>query len=414
MGTSMKPKSGNAVTGTNAGRRTLYEHADAMLRGAHNYPLLEHADAVFLANQLDDCLYNVIQYVDANCSWFRDEYIAVVESYIESPADRNSYAALHDDSILPASLFWVYSSKTNWVDKVRNEVTLFRTYWMRSLTKLTRLVENYCADAGIFEDDGDYVYAKERCSKIEEALGVNSDMMYGMANEILYWSKRVDKIVDKMTCPYIRRIGVLAKQYVAGDPEAFLDNLDAGVEGINVAVGRYHVTMGSFAGIVDVWIRNKMLAWVRKVSNPIRVPDRVHTHKRNYEREIQRAPLATVPEIAKMIGITSEKLASSLALSDMQGMSPLIDESMTDDYGAGNEAYLDTSLMDTETVNTFMLQYKHVLSNRDKALIALMFDCDVDGMEFGTSEDIERESLRQMLHAHRRSADAASTQRKRR
>lgn len=380
-------------------RMSLYGHADAMLRSAHHYPLLEHEDAVFLTRTLDECIYNLLEFVSLNSDWFKREYIDVVQTYMEMPADRNSYSSSSDDAILAASLFWITDKKLNWLACVRERVSLYRMYWLKSITSLNKLVETYCADTLVPDSDDDYLLARERCMLVEQELGTSSDITYGIANEVGYWTKRIDSIVGKMVCPYIRRVVVLSKRYITGDPDVFLDNLNSGVAGVHKALGRYDPTAGSYASLVDTWARNSIITWAKKATNPIRVPDRVHTHRKAYERELSKHPQYDVDEAAKAIGVTSDTLSNSLMLADMQSMTSLIDESSTDDFGYGNEAYLDTTLMDIESVNTVVSEYNNVLSRSDKALLALLFDCDIENDSID-KEAIERETVRQLVLNH--------------
>ncbi len=393
------------------GRRSLFIHADKMLRGVHQYPLLKHDDAVFLTNQLDDCVHACVSVVTLHSNWFKDAYVNVVETYAMNPADRNSYSAHSDDAVLMHTLFCL--DETDWLTIVRERVSLFRLHWIKSIHELSSIIKTYVDDTLVSSDDVDYIHARERCSQVEQILGVSSEVMFGLANEITYYQKRIDKITNKMTCPYLRRIAVLAKKYTSGNPDIFLDNFQSGVEGIHIAIGRYHVNMGSFAGIVDTWAINKIIAWVRKASNFVKVPDRVWAHKKLYEKQSSKTPLASSEDIAEAIGVPESTMLSSLKLADMQGTAQILDESETDDFGRGNESYVDTTFMDSDTVNTFMLEYGHVLTPEDRVILTLVFGCDTDGMSFGNAEEIERETLRQLLASHSREL-AVSTQKRKR
>lgn len=394
----MQQNQRSITTGSIKSKSSLYRHADTMLRSSHYYPLLEHDDAVFLIKTLDDCLYNLITVVDKQSSWFKREYIAIAQSYIDTPADRNSYAASSDDTLIAASLFWIATPNTDWISKIRIDVTLYRAYWLRSISKLSKILATYNDDALVPVDDTDYIHARERCSCVESELGVSSDILYGLALEVNYWVRRIDKIVDKMICPYLRRVVVLSKMYISGDPDAFLDNFNSGVEGIHKAIGRYDTNMGAFAGLVDTWVRNTIITWVKRTTNPIRVPDRVHTHKRKYAQLLEQHPQLDTFDAARMLGVSESTLQESLKLSDMQGMSPLIDESMTDDFGVGNEAYIDTDLMDTDSVNSLVSEYRDILSKHDIAMLAVLFDIDIE--EPLDKEAAEREAARQLLLNH--------------
>ena len=394
----MQQNQRSITTGSMNSKSTLYRYADTVLRSSHYYPLLEHDDAVFLTKTLDDCIYNLITIVDKQSTWFKRQYVGIAQTYIDTPADRNSYAASSDDTLMAASLLWIATPGIDWIPKIRNEVTLYRTYWLRSISKLSKILATYNDDTLVPVDDTDYVHARERCSQVEAELEASADVLYGLTLEVNHWVQRIDKIVDKMTCPYLRRVVVLAKKYVSGDPDAFLDNFDSGVEGIHKAIGRYDINMGAFAGLVDTWVRNTIITWVKRTSNPIRVPDRVHTHKRKYSQLLEQHPQLDTLDASKMLGISESTLRESLKLSDMQGMSPLIDESMTDDFGVGNEAYIDTNLMDTDSVNSLVSEYKNVLSKHDIALLAILFDVDIE--EPLDKEAVEREAARQLLLNH--------------
>lgn len=376
-----------------------YAYTDKTLNAASKYPILKHEDAVFLIDELDAIIKSCIMFCNQFTPWFSNEFACVVSRYMFSPSSRNVFCGKQDDRVLVAAAHWL--GEPNGFEHILSDnVGLFRLFWLQGINRLASCLEGCDAYINTDMESDSYFEAREKISALETRTGISQDVIYGVYNELMYYVKRISRIQDKLTMPYLRRVAALAKSRARGGKyEACLDNYQSGVTGLTQAIGRYDTTLGSYASLVDLWVNNRMLTWIRKSANPIRIPDRAHKHKRDYEKLFKSNPHLTVEDAADMLGIAPKVLAESLSLVDMQGTSQLIDESSTDDFGAGAEDYISPENPESDSVNSFLREYGSVLGERDKATLLLLYDCPVDFKPL-TSESAIRETLINLVTSH--------------
>lgn len=376
-----------------------YAYTDKTLNSASRYPILQHEDAVFLINELDVIIRSCILFCDQFTPWFRNEFADVVSRYMFNPSNRNVFCGKHDDSVLVSAAHWLADPK-GMHHILSEEVGLFRLFWLQGINRLSRCLEQCSAWVNVDPDAENYLGARTKLQEMSDVTKIPVDVLYGVFNELRYYVKRISRVQDKLTMPYLRRVAALAKSRARGGKyEACLDNYQSGVTGVTQAIGRYDTTLGSYASLVDLWVNNRMLTWIRKSANPIRIPDRAHKHKRDYDRLYRTNPQLSLEDAADRMGLHPKVLAESLAWVDMQGSSQLIDESSTDDFGAGAEDYISPESIENDSVNSFLREYGNVLSERDKATLFLLYDCPVDFKPLETVE-ARRESLTNLVLSH--------------
>lgn len=374
-----------------------YRYTDDLLNSMARYPTLPHADAVFLINLLDEILRNCITYVSQFTNFFMEALEDITVKYMFSRTKRDIFCGISDD-ILPCAMHCLCMSPDTeqWLATIK----LHRLYWLLALSRLRDLVKEYQELSYIDSESPKFIEARERMAEIAVTTGIDEDVMYGVVNEINYYGNRVQKIQNKLTMPYLRKVAAFAKMRAGrGKYEACLDNYQSGVPGIFQAIGRYNTELGSYASLVEMWVNNRMLIGIRTLGNPIRVPDRAYKHKRMYDALLRASPSTTLEEAAAEIGVDEKTLAESLHFVDMQGTSQLIDESTTEDFGEGNEDYIVEDEAEDETVNSIVQEFEHVLNDSDRALIHLLFGCNVEFKNVDQSA-LRRESAKHLLHLH--------------
>ena len=373
-----------------------YQYTDKFLNGMARYPILAHKDAVFLIDTLDEVLRNCVIFISQFTTFFVDALEDIVVKFMFSKSSRDIFCS-NGDYILPAAFHYLHKSGD--MDLVLETVGIYRLYWLLTLSKLRDYVQEYTELSAIDVDSENYVEAQVKIHEIVNKTGINPELMFGVVNEIKYYSQRIQKIQDKLTMPYLRKVAQLAKMRAGGGKfEACLDNYQSGVTGIFQAVGRYDTTLGSYASLVELWVNNRMLIGIRSFGNPVRVPDRAYKHKRLYDHIVKTNPLVSYEDAASEIGVDEKTLIESLHFVDMQGMGQLIDETATDDFGIGNEDYIDNNA-DSDSVNTVIQEFDHVLNDDDKALLHLLYGCEVEFSDIDTSR-LQEEAARHLFLSH--------------
>lgn len=363
-------------------RQAEYRRSDAQLYGAFKYPTLSNESAVILANTLDDCLYRGLAVLDVT-DYVRRVYGKLVVEAIFRRKQKS--LSTDNDRYYLTTLPGMH--RDDWLIAVRKHVSPIREIWINTLNHFIKTNLNMLS-LGRASD----VHAAEIMTRVESKYDCPPGALYGVIAEAQYQMTRAQGIVDRMSRPYLRRVVSLAKTY-ANEPEAFLENYQSGFQGVLTAIGKYDGRFGAFAFLVDIWVRNRMIAGITKSSNSFTLPDRVWKHKRLLDKHSNK----DVEEIAALEGVSADLLRDSAHLLDVRNASQIIEES--DEDNEIFEAYHDKQAAEEED-DTLVIEQVRLLASKLSAahrlVLSLAFDVDLhkDNVK---PEDIRVETARQLF-----------------
>ena len=400
MATKSKPKNQQQEqTG-----RSGFSDVAKLMRDSFRYTICSNEESNHLITTLDDVIYSTIITLDKVCPVVRNRYMKLVQHYTFHPVDGwSSYSSKGTDTILLSSLFWTHNNE-QWLATVRNRVSLFRLYWMDLIHDLNNVSEPYLDLVDTDIDAEDYIEVCEAKIKIETYLCASSDTAYGIVCELKQAVKRMERIVRKLTYPYLRKVVTHARRFSNDNTNAFMENYQNGSVGIRIAIGRHDCQLGAFASTVDRWINNRIMTFIRDNGMLVKVPDRAFTHKNIVDKHLSRNPLMTLEEIADKEGIKSKLLIESMNM--VQSQTGYIDLGTEDESTSKHShEYIDRSTdpdCQENTVKENVREYTTLLKPRERVLLSIAFGIEDTYM---TEEPIDpyikkHEQARQLLALH--------------
>lgn len=341
-----------------------------LMRDSFSYPIQSTYESNYLIEALDDALYATLGVIDKLSNTVQKKYVALVSNYAFHTVDgRSSYSSTGSDSILLSSLFWCRGN-VNWLDTVRRRVKLFRLYWMDYLHELDN---SWCREyLELSNKDG----TNERQAELEKEQGLPPGTGYGVAMEVRSCISRIEKIVRKLTYPYLRKVVVHANHFSAeSNPSMFMENYQNGSSGIRIAIGRHDITLGAFASTVDRWISNRIMTFIRDNGMLVKVPDRAFTHKNIVDKHLSRNPQMSLDEIAETEGISHKLLVESMNM--VQSQTGYVDlEEEDESTSRHSDSYIDRATdpdnqahVQATTVN----EYSTLLKPRERVLLSIAY-----------------------------------------
>jgi DNA-directed RNA polymerase sigma subunit (sigma70/sigma32) len=248
--------------------------------------------------------------------------------------------------------------------------------------------------------DEEYLNIRKR--DIEASLCVDSGTAYGVVKEIQQAVKRIERIVRKLTYPYLRKVVTHAQHFSTGNTTTFMENYQNGSVGIRIAIGRHDIGLGAFASTVDRWISNRIMTFIRENGMLVRIPDRAFTHKNIVDRYTSKNPQITLEEIAETEGIKAKLLIESMSMVQSQtGYVDLGDED--ESTSKHSHDYIDRSTDPdslVNAVNTSVREYSILMRPRERVLLSIAYGVEdtymVDALDPETRH-VERS--RQLLAA---------------
>ena len=395
-----KTKALASSTGSDRENRSGFSEVKKLMRESFRYTIISNTEAVYLLETLDHVIYDTLATVDTVSPVIRNRYQKLISHYAFHPVDgRSSYSSTDTDAILLSSLYWCHENST-WLNVVRTRVKLFRLYWMDLLHELDNIGSEYLDLVSDIVSDTEYLATRKR--SIEAALCVDSGTAYGVIKEIQQAVKRIERIVRKLTYPYLRKVVTHAQHFSAGNTTTFMENYQNGSVGIRIAIGRHDITLGAFASTVDRWISNRIMTFIRENGMLVRVPDRAFTHKNIVDRYTSRNPQITLEEIAETEGIKAKLLIESMSMVQSQtGYVDLGDED--ESTSKHSHDYIDRSTdpdSPVNAVNTSVREYSVLMRPRERVLLSIAYGVEdaymVDALDQETKH-VERS--RQLLAA---------------
>lgn len=369
-----------------ASTRAAYDRSNAQLYGAFKYPTLSNEDAVILVGLIDDCVYKSLKCVDAHTDWVRRQYARFAVGSIFKDL-KKAYSSVNDSLVFTELPVLVGD---DWLDRVRNDVNLYRGHWIKALRSFIQQYGDYQ-----FLCMSDSPADKRQAAAIELDLDANDRSLYGVIAEVKHNLARISKILERMVRPYLRKLVSLAKTF-AREPTAFFENYQNGYHGILSAIGRYDVRIGAYAFIVDMWIKSYMVSGISTASNTIKMPSRIWKHRRLLEKHSNME----VEQIAKKHGIDPSLLQDSARLLDVRNAMPIIEES--DEQADNLEDYHDRRHEQEHEISQLRQQletYSRSLAPHDRLVLSIAFDIDLHTSEIPKA-DLDREAARQLFACH--------------
>lgn len=383
-----------------ADSRNDFQVMAKVIRSSFHYTVISNEEAVFLLTLLDDVIYGCLARLDAVTDTVRSRYLDIVNHYAFHPVDgRSSYSSCCPDSIVVASLMWIGE---NWLSMIRYRVHLFRIYFMDMIHDLDNMTAGYEAALEVPETSKDYASAQARIAQITDRLGAG-DATYFAIREVRRCVARIEKIVRKLTYPYLRKVVVAARRYGTTNPGFFLENYQNGCSGIRIAIGRHDCELGAFASTVDRWVGNRIMTFIRDNGMLVHVPDRAFTHRNIVERYQSKQHDITLEEIAEIEGINPKLLTESMTMVEAQ--TGYVDLAEEDEATSKHSLdYIDRSTdsdSPENTVNETIQEYKSVLRHRDRALLCLLYGVEEFSDIVMMKQKVRtRERARQLLTRH--------------
>lgn len=372
------------------------------MRDSFRYTIQSTYESNYLIETLDDVLYNTLSCLDKTTGIVKTHYAKLVSGYALHPVDgRSSYSSSGSDNVLLFSLYWCQDN-VDWLAVVRKRVKLFRLYWMDFLHELDNACEGYTDLVSVPSESSNYSEALHRKTEIETLLGVDETIAFGLVKEIRFAVHRMERIVRKLTYPYLRKVVTHAQHFSSDNPNMFMENYQNGSVGIRIAIGRHDIELGAFASTVDRWISNRIMTFIRENGMLVKVPDRAFTHKNIVDKHMSRNPQATLEDIADQEGINVKLLIESLSMVQSQtGYIDLGDED--ESTSKHSHEYIDRST-DPENPATMMAttvnEYSTLLRPRERVLLSIAYGVEdsymVDALD---PETKHLERARQLLAA---------------
>lgn len=347
-------------------------------------------------------IYNTLKTIDNVSGLIRKKYAHLVLHYSFHPVDgRASYSSNGNDSLLLASMFWCNDSK-DWLGVVRNRVSLFRLYWMDLLHELDNMSNKYIELLDVPQDSDDYITACIKKSEIESTLMCSSDTAFGVVREIQQTVTRMERIVRKLTYPYLRKVVSHAKHHGMEKADKFFENFQNGSSGIRIAIGRHDCNRGAFASTVDRWINNRIMTFIRDNGMLVKVPDRAFTHKNIVEKHMSRNPHISLDEIAEREGINSKLLTESMM--QVQSQTSYVDLQDEDESTSKHSHdYIDRATdpdSSENTVNQMIQEYAGLLKPRERVLLSVAYGIEPPVSDRLDTHTIRQERIRQLFTTH--------------
>lgn len=401
MAKAQKPTTN--VSGSDRENRSGFAEVKKLMRESFKYTIISNTEAVYLLETLDNVIYSTLATVDKVSPVIRLRYQKLVSHYAFHPVDgRSSYSSTDTDAILLSSLYWCHDN-AKWLNVIRSRVKLFRLYWMDLLHELDNIGSEYLdlvSNNNTTASDPEYIATRKR--SIEVALCVDSGTAYGVVREIQQAVKRIERIVRKLTYPYLRKVVTHAQHFSTGNTNTFMENYQNGSVGIRIAIGRHDIALGAFASTVDRWVSNRIMTFIRENGMLVRVPDRAFTHKNIVDRYTSRNPQITLEEIAEAEGIKAKLLIESMSMVQSQtGYVDLGDED--ESTSKHSHDYIDRSTdpdSPGNAVNTTVKEYSVLMRPRERVLLSIAYGVEdaymVDALD-PLTKHIERS--RQLLAA---------------
>lgn len=376
---------------TTTGMRSGFIDVTKTMRDSFKYTICSNEESVFLINTLDDLMYNALKIINNVCNLAKHRYMQIVQSYAFHPVDgRASYSASGNDSLLLSSVLWCDSQ--SWLDVVRHRVNLFRLYWMDAFHDWDNLSKTYMELIDVDQSSDDYITAIMQRQAIESALMCNPDTIYGVIREIQQVVVRMERIVRKLTYPYLRKVVTHAKHHGMEKADKFFENFQNGSSGIRIAIGRHDCNRGAFASTVDRWINNRIMTFIRDNGMLVKVPDRAFTHKNIVEKYMSRNPHISLDEIAEREGINAKLLTESMM--QVQSQTAYVDLQDEDESTSKHSHdYIDRATdpdSSENTVNQMIQEYAGLLKPRERVLLSIAY-----GIESPVSDKLPESVVRQ-------------------
>lgn len=345
------------------------------MRDSFKYVIQSTYESNYLIETLDDVIYKTLVCIDHVSPVIRTRYVKLVSHYAFHPVDgRSSYSSTSSDTVLLASMFWCHDN-VDWLTVVRKRVKLFRLYWMDLLHELDNACAEYLDLLDVDQNSSSYDDASFRMKNIEDMLCLKRDTAYGIVKEIQQAVARIERIVRKLTYPYLRKVVTHARHYSTDNPQMFMENYQNGSVGIRIAIGRHDIELGAFAATVDRWINNRIMTFIRENGMLVKVPDRAFTHKNIVDRYTSRNPQITLEEIASTERINVKLLVESMNMVQAQtGYVDLGDED--ESTSKHSHDYIDRSTdpdSPVTAINTTVKEYSALLKPRERVLLSVAY-----------------------------------------
>lgn len=364
--------------------QNAYDRSNSQLYGAFKYPILKNDDAITLVTLIDDCVYRALKLIDDATDWTRRRYatLAVDAAFKETT---KSFTSIGDSLLFSMTPVLI---NEDWLDRVRNEVGLYRGHWISSLSAFMKKYGSY------LQYSVDESKRKE-AEEIELELDASVNSLYGVIAEVKHLMERISCILDRMVRPYLRKIVSLAKTY-AREPEAFFENYQNGYHGVLMAIGKYDVRIGAYAFIVELWLKSRMINGITAISNSVTMPERIWKHKRLFDKN----PNLSIEQLAKRELISPEMLRDSMHLLDVRNAMSLIEEN--DENADSLECYHDRQADKEHDLSLSRQQlsiYSKKLKPFERVVLSVTFDVDMHTADSIDPIALEREAARQLYSA---------------
>lgn len=382
--------------------RSGFSEMAKLMRESFKYTIQSTYESNYLLETLDDVIYRTLECIDHVSPVIRSRYTKLVSHYAFHTVDgRSSYSSTSADTILLSSLFWCHDNK-RWLDVVRLRVKLFRLYWMDLLHELDNMCSGYIELVSVPPNSSGYDDARCKMQLIESTLYASSDVAYGIVKEIQQAVARIERIVRKLTYPYLRKVVTYARHYSADNPNMFMENYQNGSVGIRIAIGRHDVELGAFAATVDRWINNRIMTFIRDNGMLVKVPDRAFTHKNLVDKHTSRNPQITLEEIADEEGINVKLLIESM--NQVQSQTGYVDLGDEDEATSKHSHdYIDRSTdpdSPVTAINTTVKEYSALLKPRERVLLSIAYGVEDTYMVDALDPEVKHlERARQLLAA---------------
>lgn len=379
---------------------TEHDSISELMHQAFSYAIIANEEAVYLLELLDSVIYSLLERLNKYSCSVRNHYMTLVRRYGFHPvAARSSYSSQHPDSVLLASVFW---ADENWLEAVRTRVHLFRIHWMDFIHEVDNKCGKYIDLVGIDpeDQDSDFLTSIQDAQEIESWLCTDANTTYGLVMEVRLAVARIEKIVRKLTYPYLRKVVVHAKRYGL---DSFKENYQNGSTGIRLALGRHDSGLGSFASSVDRWINNRIMTFIRANGMLVSIPDRAFTQFNIVNRHRSKNPNVSLETIASLEGLSQRALEESMRLVESQ--TGYVDLQTEDETTSKHSLdYVDRSTDPdsySSAVSDMLSDCSSVLKPRDRILLSVLFG--IDSLDAGITipeREVKAEALRQMIYSH--------------
>lgn len=358
--------------------KTGFSEITKLMRMCFRYPVISNEEAVYLLDLLDTIIYETLVVLDRCSSCVRMRYAEIVRNYAFHPVDkRSSHASRGPDTILLGSVFWLSDpeakSSVHYMDVIRNQVHLFRLFWLDFLCDVGNKTHRYRMLAGT---DYGREEAKQEEAELTKLFGVRGDCLYGMSCAVALAVQRNTRIIDKLTYPYLRKVVTHAKHYGITNHQMFKENFQNGSTGIRIAIGRHDSELGAFASSVDRWIRNRIMTFIRANGMLIPIPDKAFTIKNIVDRALSKNPSLTLEDIAEAENLKYSHVVEAINMVEAQSGSYIDLADEDEATSKHNNSYIDRST-DSESVENQVHEqindYATVLNIHDRALLTVVY-----------------------------------------